>query len=88
MFCAIWYHYYNLKNAKNTHGGVFLLVILRAQICHITKSSTPPWVFFTYFKLYKWYQIAQSVSFTVHFEHMACKFFWQLSHKVQFSPTV
>ena len=22
MFCAIWYHLYNFKNVKNTHGGV------------------------------------------------------------------
>ena len=21
MCCAIWYHLYNLKNVKNTHGG-------------------------------------------------------------------
>ena len=21
MLCAIWYHLYNLKNVKNTHGG-------------------------------------------------------------------
>ena len=35
MLCAIWYHLYNLKNVKNTHGGVLLLV---------TKSNTPPWV--------------------------------------------
>ena len=27
----------------------------------LTKINTPPWVFFTFFKLYKWYQIAQSV---------------------------
>ena len=26
MFCAIWYHLYNFKNVKNTHGGVLLLV--------------------------------------------------------------
>ena len=26
VLCAIWYHSYNLKNVKNTHGGVFLLV--------------------------------------------------------------
>ena len=25
-----------------------------------TKSNTPPWVFFTLLKLYKWYQIAQN----------------------------
>ena len=26
MFCMIWYHLHNLKNAKNTHGGMLLLV--------------------------------------------------------------
>ena len=29
MFCAIWYHLYNLKNMKNTHGGVLLIVSLQ-----------------------------------------------------------
>ena len=28
--CAIWYHLYNLKNVKNTHGGVLILVTLQA----------------------------------------------------------
>ena len=32
MLCAIWYHLYNLKNKKNTHGGVLLLVKLQALI--------------------------------------------------------
>ena len=26
MLCRIWYQLYNLKNVKNTHGGVLLLV--------------------------------------------------------------
>ena len=26
MCCAIWYHFHNLKNMKNNHGGVLLLV--------------------------------------------------------------
>ena len=30
MRYAIWYHLYNLKNVKNTHGGVLLLVKLQA----------------------------------------------------------
>ena len=30
VFCAIWYHPYNLKNVKNTHGGVLLLEKLQA----------------------------------------------------------
>ena len=45
MFCAISYYLYKLKNVKNTHGRVLLLVL------------TPSWVFFTFLKLYKWYQI-------------------------------
>ena len=31
MCFAIWYHLYNLKNAKNTHGRVLLLVKLLAK---------------------------------------------------------
>ena len=31
MRCAIWYHLYNLKNVKNIHGGVLLLVKLQAR---------------------------------------------------------
>ena len=28
---------------------------LQASACNFTKSSTPPWVFFAFSKLYKWY---------------------------------
>ena len=62
MLYAIWYHLYNLKNVKNTHGGVLLLVKLQAKARNFTKSSTPLWVFFTFFKLCKWYQIGQSIT--------------------------
>ena len=31
MHCAIWYHLYNFKNVKNTHGGVLLLVKLQVK---------------------------------------------------------
>ena len=34
--------FYNLKNVKNAHGAVLLLLKLQA-----TKSNTPSWVFFT-----------------------------------------
>ena len=54
---------YNLKNVKNTHGGLLILVKLRASACNFTKINTPPWVFFTFFKLYKWYQIAQRTTY-------------------------
>ena len=63
MLCAIWYHLYNLKNLKNTHGGVLLLLKLQTKACNLTKSNKPPWVFFTFFKLKKWYQIAQNITY-------------------------
>ena len=53
MSSAIWYHLCNLKNVKNAHGGVSLLV----------KSNTPQRAFFAFFKLYKWYQITQIITY-------------------------
>ena len=32
VLCAIWYHLHNLKNVKNTYGGVLLLVKLQATL--------------------------------------------------------
>ena len=40
------YHFYNLKNVKNTLGGVLLLVKLQASACNFTKTNTSSWVFF------------------------------------------
>ena len=51
------------KNVKNTHGRVILLVKLQVSACNFTKSITLPWVSFTFFELYKWWQIAQSLSY-------------------------
>ena len=34
VHCAIWYHLYNLKNVKNIHGGVLILVKLQASACN------------------------------------------------------
>ena len=31
MCCAVLFHLYNLKNVKNNHGGVLLLVKLQAK---------------------------------------------------------
>ena len=35
MRYTIWYHLHNLKNVKNTHGGVLLLVKLHAFILQL-----------------------------------------------------
>ena len=63
MRCAIWFHLYNFKNMKNIHGGVLILVKLQGKVCNFTKINTPPWVFFTFFKLCKCDQIAQRITF-------------------------
>ena len=50
--CAVCYHLDNLKNMKNTHGGVLILVkLILVHRC-----------FFTFFELYKWYQIVQRIT--------------------------
>ena len=48
MLCAISYHLYNLKNVKNTNGGVLLLVKLQTSAYNFIKSNTPPRVYFQF----------------------------------------
>ena len=45
MLCTIWCHLYNLKNVKDTHGEMLLLVKLQAKSCNFTNSNTPPFLF-------------------------------------------
>ena len=59
MLYAISYHLYNLKNVKNTHGVVLLFKKLQALAGNLIKSNTSPWMFFTFIKWCKLYQIAQ-----------------------------
>ena len=61
IFSAIWYHLYKKKKVKSTYVGVILLQ-LQTECRNFTKSNTRPWIFFTFLKLYKWYQIAQSIT--------------------------
>ena len=49
MLCAILYNLYYLKNVKKIHGGAE-----EPEASNFTKSNTPSWVFFTFFKLHKW----------------------------------
>ena len=68
-FCTIWYHLHNLKNVKKTMEECYIQNSCRLQ--PPTKSNTPPWLFFTFLKLYKWYQIAQSVAYDAYI-HSSC----------------
>ena len=59
MYCTIWYHSYNLKNVKKTHGVLLLVkptTLLKVTLLHGCFSLT-------FFKLRKWYQIAQSITY-------------------------
>ena len=38
--CVIWQHLYNLKNVKNTHGVVLILVKLQAEACNFILKLT------------------------------------------------
>ena len=54
---------------RNTH----IYYVLRNSVpllkaCNFTKSSTPPWVFFTFFEWYKLHQIAHGIG-TGKWEH-------------------
>ena len=44
-------------------------------VCSFTKSNTPPWMFFTFFKLCKWYQIAQRISCRVSLKQLITCYF-------------
>ena len=61
-------------NTARLHmGSYFLCDVLRDLVpfvqfkkrCNFTKSNAPPWVFFTFFKLCKWYQIAQRITYAL-----------------------
>ena len=47
---------------KNAHGGMLHEANLQSEAYNFTKSNTPLWVFFMFFKLYKRYQIAQCIT--------------------------
>ena len=51
MLCAIYHHLHNLAK-------------LEKHPCrNVTKINTSPWVLFKFFKLYKWYQIVQRITY-------------------------
>lgn len=63
LLCTIWYLSYKFKNVKKT--CVRLLFLVKTLVSNFTKNNTPPWALFRYFKIYKWYEIAQSISNTI-----------------------
>ena len=48
------------------------VTFIKVECCSSTKINTPPWVFFTFLKLYKWYQIAQNITY-----NLLCTLCWR-----------
>ena len=52
------------KREKHPWRSVTFSPLVKLEAAYnFTKSNTPPWLFFTLFKLYKWYQTAQSIRY-------------------------
>ena len=60
MLCAFWYNLCNLKNVKKKNPWRSVQTLA----CDFSKNNTPRRMFFTFFKLQRPYQIAQSTSYT------------------------
>ena len=45
------------------HCAIWYYFYNLKNVKNTTKSNTPTWVIFTFFKLCKWYQIAQSITY-------------------------
>ena len=50
------------KREKHPWRSVTFSKVAGSKPASILKVITPPWVFFTFFELYKWYQIAQNIT--------------------------
>ena len=50
-----------------------LLSFVAFGLCKFTEIFTSPWVLFTFFKMYKWYQIAQSITYVDIIYHTKTK---------------
>ena len=48
------------------------------------KSDIPSWVFFTFVKMYKWYQIAQSIWYTLSMNVLSKKRWWWINNSEYF----
>ena len=63
MRCAIWYHLQNFKKREKHLWRSATFIKVAGLGYNFTKSNIPPWVFFTFLKLYKQYQIAQNIKY-------------------------
>ena len=48
---------------RSVNFSKVLILVILGKACNFTKINTPPWVFFTFIKLCKCYQIAQGTTY-------------------------
>ena len=56
------------KKREKHPGRNDTLEKLQAEAYNFIRSITSPWEFFTFFKLYKWYQITHSITYVANFK--------------------
>ena len=58
-------HFKNTNEIRFAQFGAICTILKTwkrpIEACY-TQRNTPPWVFYTFFKLHKWYQIAQNIT--------------------------
>ena len=64
--CAIWVPFVQFKKREKHLWRSVNFSKVAGLACNFTKINTPPWVFFTFFKLYKWYLSVQSITYVIH----------------------
>ena len=78
ILSAIWYHLYNFKNLKNTHGMVILLFKLQVEVSNFNKSITLPWMFLRFSN----YTNGTKLRKTLHLNHRTKTFKQRTAHKI------
>ena len=73
MLCAICYNFVLFKKREKHPWKSVTFSKLQTETCNFTKSNTPPWMFFTFIKLYKWYHIAQRIIATYRLVDVATR---------------
>ena len=73
IFCLLfWLFFVSIQNHDDNDALRYLVLFVQFKKLekypwkvNFTYSNTPPWVFFTIWKLYKWYQIAQNITIII-----------------------
>ena len=63
MFCVIWYHFAQFKKREKHPSRSVTFSKVAVFYPATSLKVAPPWVFLTIFRLRKWYQFAQRITY-------------------------